>query len=40
MGLVFEREGRKGEARAEMQTALRFKPNFKAAKDDLSRLGN
>jgi tetratricopeptide (TPR) repeat protein len=40
LGLVFEREGRKGEARAEIQTALRLKPTFKAAKDDLKRLGN
>jgi tetratricopeptide (TPR) repeat protein len=40
LGLVFEREGRKGEARAEIQTALQFRPNFKAAKDDLQRLGN
>ena len=40
LGLVFEREGRKGEARAEIQTALRLRPNFKTAKDDLKRLGN
>jgi tetratricopeptide (TPR) repeat protein len=40
LGLVFEREGRKGEARAEIQTALQFRPNFKPAKDDLKRLGN
>jgi tetratricopeptide (TPR) repeat protein len=40
LGLVFEREGRKGEARAEIQTALQFRPKFKAAKDDLQRLGN
>jgi len=40
LGLVFEKEGRKGEARAEIQTALQFRPNFKAAKDDLKRLGN
>jgi tetratricopeptide (TPR) repeat protein len=39
LGLVFEREGRKDEARAEIQTALQFRPNFKAAKDDLQRLG-
>jgi Flp pilus assembly protein TadD len=40
LGLVFEKEGRKAEARAEIQTALQFRPNFKAAKDDLKRLGN
>ena len=39
LGLVFEKEGRKGEARAEIQTALQLRPNFKAAKDDLKRLG-
>jgi tetratricopeptide (TPR) repeat protein len=40
LGLVFEREGRKDEARAEIQTALRLRPNFTAAKDDLKTLGN
>jgi tetratricopeptide (TPR) repeat protein len=40
LGLIFEREGRKAEARAEIQTALQLKPNFKAAKDDLKRLDN
>jgi tetratricopeptide (TPR) repeat protein len=40
LGLVFEKEDRKGEALAEIQTALQFRPNFKAAKDDLKRLGN
>ncbi|HMD87076.1 MAG TPA: tetratricopeptide repeat protein [Terriglobia bacterium] len=40
LGLVLEKEGRKGEARAEIQTALQFRPNFKAAKNDLKRLGN
>jgi tetratricopeptide (TPR) repeat protein len=40
LGLVFEKEGRKGEARAEIQTALQLRPNFKAARDDLKRLGN
>jgi tetratricopeptide (TPR) repeat protein len=38
LGLVLEREGRNSEARAEMQTALRLNPNFKAAKEDLRRL--
>ncbi len=40
LGLVFEREGRNSEARLEIQTALRLKPGFKAAKDDLKRLAN
>jgi tetratricopeptide (TPR) repeat protein len=40
LGLVFEKEGRKAEARAEIRTALQLWPNFKAAKDDLKRLGN
>jgi len=39
LGLVFEKEGRKTEALAEVQTALQLRPNFKAAKDDLKRLG-
>ena len=38
LGLVLEREGRKPEALAEIQTALRLRPNFKAAKEDLKRL--
>ncbi len=38
LGLVLEREGRKPEALAEVQTALRLRPNFKAAKEDLKRL--
>lgn len=40
LGLLFEKEGRIPEARAEMQTALRLDSNFRAAKDDLKRLGN
>lgn len=40
LGLVFEKEGRTAEARAEIQTALQLRPNYKAAKDDLKRLGN
>jgi tetratricopeptide (TPR) repeat protein len=40
LGLLFEREGRNAEARAEIQTALQLRPNFKAAKDDLKRLAN
>ncbi|MFZ0964343.1 MAG: tetratricopeptide repeat protein [Terriglobia bacterium] len=38
LGLVFEKEGRTAEARAEIQTALQLRPNYKAAKDDLIRL--
>jgi tetratricopeptide (TPR) repeat protein len=38
LGLVLEKEGRKAQARAEIQTAVRLRPNFKAAKDDLKRL--
>ena len=40
LGLLFEKEGRKAEARAEIQTALQLRPNFRAAKDDLKRLEN
>ena len=40
LGLLFEKESRKPEARAEIQTALQLRPNFKAAKDDLKRLGS
>jgi hypothetical protein len=40
LGLIFEKEGRIADARAEIQTALQLRPNFKAAKDDLKRLGN
>ena len=38
LGLLFEREGRKGDARTEIQTALHLRPNFKAAKDDLEEI--
>lgn len=38
LGLVFEKEGRAVEARTEMETALRLRPNFKAAKEDLARI--
>jgi len=38
LGLLLEREGRKPEALAEIQTALRLRSNFKAAKEDLKRL--
>ena len=40
LGLSYEKEGRNAEARAEIQTALQLRPNFRAAKDDLKRLGN
>lgn len=38
LGLLLEKEGRSSEARTEIQTALRLRPNFKAAKEDLKRL--
>jgi len=40
LGLLLDKEGRNSEARGEMQTALRLRPNFKAAKDDLKKIGN
>ncbi len=40
LGLLFEKEGRKAEARTEIQTALQLRPKFPAAKEDLKRLGN
>ncbi len=39
LGLVLEKEGRSPDARMEIQTALRLRPSFKAAKEDLKRLG-
>ncbi len=38
LGLVSEKQGRVAEARAELETALRLRPNFKAAKEDLARI--
>jgi tetratricopeptide (TPR) repeat protein len=38
LGLLYEKEGRNPEARAEIQTALQLRPNFKAAKEDLKRM--
>ena len=38
LGLLLEREGQTSEARAEIQTALRLRPTFKSAKDDLRRM--
>jgi len=38
LGQVYEKEGRKAEARAELETAVRLKPDFEPAKKDLKRL--
>ena len=38
LALVYEKEGRKAEARTELETALRLKPDFEPAKHDLQRL--
>jgi hypothetical protein len=38
LGLLYEKEGRKSDAISELQTALRLKPDFEAAKQDLKRL--
>ena len=38
LGLVLEKEDRIAEARVEIQSAIRLRPNFKAAKADLKRL--
>jgi tetratricopeptide (TPR) repeat protein len=38
LGLVCEKQGRLPEAKAELQTALRLKPDFEPAKRDLQRL--
>lgn len=38
LGLVYEKEGRKGEARTELETAVRLKPDFEQAKRDLKRV--
>lgn len=38
LGQVLEKEGKKTEAIAEMEEALRLQPDLKPAKDDLSRL--
>lgn len=38
LGLVLEKEGRKSEARSELETALQLKPDLTAAKQDLKRL--
>jgi len=38
LGLVYEKEGRKPEAIAELETAVRIKPDFEPAKKDLKRI--
>ena len=38
LGLVYEKQGRSPAARAEFETAVRLRPNFKAAKKDLARI--
>ena len=38
LGLVYEKEGRKAEARSELETSLRLNPNFEPAKRDIKRF--
>ena len=38
LGLICEKRGDRTQARAEMETALRLKPDFEPAKRDLKRL--
>ena len=38
LGLIYEKRGDKEQARSEMETALRLKPDFEPAKRDLKRL--
>jgi tetratricopeptide (TPR) repeat protein len=38
LGLVYEKEGRIPDARSELETALKLKPDFEPAKRDLKRL--
>jgi tetratricopeptide (TPR) repeat protein len=38
LALVYEKEGRKADARSELETALRLKPDFGPAQRDLKRL--
>ncbi len=40
LGLILEKEGRAAEARNELAAAVRLKPGFQEAKDDLKRLGS
>lgn len=38
LGLVLEKEGRKSDARTELETAVKLQPDFKDAQQDLKRL--
>jgi len=38
LALVLEKQGRKDEARGELQTAVKLDPNLKEAQQDLKRL--
>jgi tetratricopeptide (TPR) repeat protein len=38
LAMLYEKEGRQAEARGELETALRLKPDFEAARRDLKRL--
>jgi tetratricopeptide (TPR) repeat protein len=38
LALVLEKEGRKAEARVEIQAALQLRPNFREAKEDLKKM--
>jgi tetratricopeptide (TPR) repeat protein len=38
LGLVYEKDGRKVDARTELETAVRLKPDFEQAKRDLKRV--
>ncbi len=40
LGLILEKQGRVAEARNELMAAVRLKPGFQAAKNDLKRLGS
>jgi predicted Zn-dependent protease len=40
LGQIYAGEGRNSEARAEVQTALQLRPNFKAAKEGLKKISN
>ncbi|HTK32305.1 MAG TPA: tetratricopeptide repeat protein [Candidatus Saccharimonadaceae bacterium] len=40
LGLALEQEGKKADARAEVETALKLDPSLDAAKKDLERLGH
>lgn len=40
LGLLLAKEGRNSEARGQIQMALQLRPDFRAAKDDLKRMGD